>query len=196
MSETVEHVSEHGAEHGTEQGHHTRFRAGASLLLTVLAVLLAVVALLVQRGLKNEVVASVDLSGTRGSLETAQLLQAEAGRNAAELTTEAQLPGLSDEARAALQQEASAEQAQAGQEADDPAGGSGAKQLGARLLRQQHQEHEEETQVERLEYGEVLLETALVLGSLAVLLSAPVILLTSVLAGIGGVVVAAVALVL
>jgi hypothetical protein len=101
MTETVEHATEHS--------HNTRFRARGGLVLTVLPVLLAIVAVFVQRGLKNEVVASVDLSGTRSSQETAQLLQAEARWNAPEVTMEAQLPALSDEACAALQQEAGTE---------------------------------------------------------------------------------------
>jgi hypothetical protein len=192
-SEATDQVKE-TFEHLGERIHEAGFRVRAGAVLTVFAVLLAIVAVFVQRGLKDEIVASVDLSGTRGSLETAQLLQMEAQRNAAELSALGQLPGVSEEERATLAQEAGDEAALAATEADDAAHGTGARQLTARLLLQEHHEHDQETQVERLEYGEILLEVALVLGSLAVLFAAPRILIATVVAGIAGVVVAVVAL--
>jgi hypothetical protein len=176
VEEAIEH---HEPEHGS-------FRARTALLLTVLAVALAVTALFVQRAIKTEIIAAVQVTGTRGSIETATVLQADNLRAAQELGAVAQLPGLPAAEQTALMNDMHADQAAAADEASDPQTKGGAKELVARQdLEQQDFDHAEE-QALRLEYGEVFLEVALVLGSLAVLLvQVRLLYATGVCSGIG-----------
>lgn len=172
-SDAGEHV-QHAVEDAEEReetafGPHG-FRVRAGMTLSILAVILAVTALFVQRAIKSEITVHTDAAATRGSLETAQLLQAVESRSSQDMAALAQLPGLPESERQALVGESQAEAAAAGHEADDPQGGAGAVQLQSRLSQQTAQAHRNESRADRLEYGEVILEASLVLGSLSVLL--------------------------
>lgn len=179
MRETVDHALEHP--------ERERFRVRALTGLTILAVLVAIAALLVNRAIKDEITASVAATGTRGSLETAQLLKADDMRSAQEIGALSQMPGLPASVRDSLQTDMRADQDAAAVEQSDAKTGNGIDQLNTRLEKQASDLEARETTTERLEYGAVLLEVGLVMGSLGVLAVSRRLLILTGIVGLAGV---------